>query len=99
MIGKRKEDVIMKEKKAYWKYDRFDKRTNVNYVNVGIYDVDAISGDGFTMAHWIVSAGSVESAIKYIEEHPEEYDVKSNEHLEASPVFFHETAYPMPFEF
>ena len=97
MIGKRKEDVIMKEKKAYWKYDRFDKRAN--YVNINLYDVDAINGDGFTMAHWIVSAGSVESAIKCVEEHPEEYDVRCNELLEASPVFFHETAYPMPFEF
>ena len=97
MIGKRKEDVIMKEKKAYWKYDRFDKRAN--HVNINLYDVDAISGDGFTMAHWIVSAGSVESAINYIKDHPEEYIIEWNEHLEASPVFFHETAYPMPFEF
>ena len=51
------------------------------------------------MAHWEIHAGSVESAIKYVEEHPEEYIVEWNEHLEASPVFFHETAYPMPFEF
>lgn len=99
MIGKRKEDVIMKEKKAYWEYDRFDKRTNVNYVNVNLYDVDAIDENGFTNAHWEIHAGSVESAINYINEHPEEYDVGCNEHLEASPVFFHETAYPMPFEF
>ena len=97
MIGKRKEDVIMKEKKAYWKYDRFDARTV--HVNVGIYDVDAVDENGFTNAHWEIHAGSVESAIKYVEEHPEEYDVRCNEHLEASPVFFHETAYPMPFEF
>ena len=36
---------------------------------------------------------------KYVEEHPDEYIIEWNEHLEASPVFFHETAYPMPFEF
>ena len=89
----------MKEKKAYWQYDRFDKRTNTNYVSVNWYDVDAVNENGFTTAHWIVSAGSVESAIKYVEEHPEEYIVEWSEHLEASPVFFHETAYPMPFEF
>ena len=98
MIGKRKEDVIMKEKKAYWKYDRFDKRTNTNYVNVNLYDVDAVDENGFTNAHWEIRAGSKESAIKYVE-HLEEYDLGCNEHLEASPVFFHETAYPMPFEF
>ena len=91
--------IMMKEKKAYWEYDRFDKRTNTNYVSVGLYDVDSVDENGFTNAHWIVSAGSVESAINYINEHPEEYDVRCNEHLEASPVFFHETAYPMPFEF
>ena len=90
---------MMKEKKAYWEYDRFDKRTNTNYVNVNLYDVDAVDENGFTNAHWIVSAGSVESAIKYVEEHHEEYDVRCNEHIEVSPVFFHETAYPMPFEF
>lgn len=87
----------MKEKKAYWKYDRFDKRTN--HVNVGIYIIDAVDENGVTNAHWEIHAWSVESAIKYVEEHPEEYDVRCNEHLEASPVFFHETAYPMPFEF
>ena len=89
----------MKEKKAYWQYDRFDKRTNHNYVNVNLYDVDAVDENGFTNAHWIVSAGSVASAIKYAEEHPDAYDVRWNEHLEASPVFFHESTYPMPFEF
>ena len=88
---------MMKEKKAYWQYDRFDKRAN--YVNVNLYDVDAVDENGFTNARWIVSAGSVESAIKYVEEHPEEYIIEWNEHPEASTVFFHETAYPMPFEF
>ena len=83
--------------KAYWKYDRFDKRAK--YVNVGIYDVDAINENGFTTAHWIVSAESVESAIKYVEGCAEAFPIYGGEHLEASPVFFHETAYPMPFEF
>ena len=87
----------MKEKKAYWKYDRFDKRAK--YVSVNLYDVDAVDENGFTNAHWIVSAGDVESAINYINKHPEEDDLGCNEHLEASTVFFHETAYPMPFEF
>ena len=86
----------MKEK-AYWEYDRFDSRAD--YVSVNLYDVDAIDTDGITHAHWIVPAGSVSSAIKYVEEHPEDYPVYGCEHLEASPVFFHETAFPMPFEF
>ena len=86
----------MKEKKAYWKYDRFDKRAC--HVNVGVYDVDAVDGNGLTNAHWEIHAGSVSSAIKFAEEHPE-YEIRADEHLVASPVFFHETAYPMPFEF
>ena len=83
--------------KEYWKFDRFDKRSKC--VSVGVYDVDAVNEMGITNAHWEIHAGNAYSAIKFAEEHPEEFEIRCDEHLVASPVFFHETAYPMPFEF
>ena len=83
--------------KAFYEYDKLDKRKD--YVNVGIYDVYAIDEEGFATAHWTIRAGSEKSAIKYVEERPDDYNVKWKEYLGAEPRYFPEVAYPMPFEF
>ena len=84
--------------KASYEYDKLDKRED--YVNDCIYDVYAIDEYGFTTAHWTIRAGSKKSAIKYVEEHPYDYEVKwEEEYLVAEPRYFQEVAYPMPFEF